>query len=73
MRTTLRRRRPHFRRAVGSSPSEDHSPNWLPLVALQALDQLNAGIIITGSCAEVVEINRSAEAIVRLERIADPK
>src|SRR5262249_40251819 len=33
----------------------------------KAMDQLNAGIIITDSCAEVVEINRSAESIVHLE------
>jgi DNA-binding CsgD family transcriptional regulator len=60
-------RRPHFRRSVGSSRVRRDSRRSRALVAAQALDQLNAGVIITGSCAEVVEINRSAESIVQLE------
>ena len=60
-------RGPHFRGPVGSLLFENNTRNWFPLAAVQALDQLNAGIVITGSCAEVVEINRSAKAIVQLE------
>jgi DNA-binding CsgD family transcriptional regulator len=46
-----------------------HSRNgkWVSSVALQALDQLAAGIIVTDSGAAVVEMNRAGESIVRLE------
>jgi DNA-binding CsgD family transcriptional regulator len=36
-------------------------------VAVQALDQLAAGVIVTDSGAGVLEMNRAGEAIVRLE------
>lgn len=39
----------------------------LPSVALQALDQLAAGVIVTDDGASVLEMNRAGEAIVRLE------
>jgi DNA-binding CsgD family transcriptional regulator len=47
----------------------DHRPNgkWPPYIALQALDQLAAGVIVTDGGAGVVEMNRAGEAIVRLE------
>jgi DNA-binding CsgD family transcriptional regulator len=49
--------------------SPDYRPNgkWPSSVALQALDQLAAGVIVTDSGAGVVEMNRAGEAIVRLE------
>jgi hypothetical protein len=36
-------------------------------VSTQALDHLAAGVIVTNSCAGVIQINRAAESIVRLE------
>jgi DNA-binding CsgD family transcriptional regulator len=44
-----------------------HGRKWRSTVAVQALDQLTAGVIVTDSCAEVVEMNRAAESIVQLE------
>lgn len=40
---------------------------WASSVAMQALDQLAAGVIVTDSGATVVEMNRAGETIVRLE------
>jgi DNA-binding CsgD family transcriptional regulator len=34
---------------------------------MQALDQLNAGVIVTDGCVEVIDINRTAKSIVRLQ------
>jgi DNA-binding CsgD family transcriptional regulator len=36
-------------------------------VALQALDQLGAGVIVTNSCGRIIEMNQIAESIARLE------
>jgi DNA-binding CsgD family transcriptional regulator len=36
-------------------------------VAVQALHQLNAGVIVTDSCVEVVDVNAAAELIVQLQ------
>jgi DNA-binding CsgD family transcriptional regulator len=49
--------------------SPDHRPNgkWPSSVALQALDQLAAGVIVTDGDAAVIEMNRAGEAIVQLE------
>jgi DNA-binding CsgD family transcriptional regulator len=63
---TLRRRRLRLWRAAASSFAEVHSRRWMSSVAAQALDQLNAGVIVTDSRAEVIEINRAAESIVQL-------
>jgi DNA-binding CsgD family transcriptional regulator len=46
---------------------EGHNRRLLPYVALQALDQLNAGVIVTDSCVGVVDINSVAESIVLLQ------
>jgi DNA-binding CsgD family transcriptional regulator len=67
MQTTLRRSRLGSRLAVGSSFQEAHSRRWMSSVAVQALDQLAAGVIVTDGGAGVVEMNRAGEAIVRLE------
>jgi DNA-binding CsgD family transcriptional regulator len=67
MRTMLPHRRTQFRCAVGSSFVKGRRRRWLPIAAVQAVDQLNAGIIVTDSRAKVVEINESAQSIVQLE------
>lgn len=67
MPTMLGRRRLRARRAVASSFAEVHRRRWMSSVAVQALEQLDAGVIVTDSCAEVVEINRAAQAMVQLE------
>jgi DNA-binding CsgD family transcriptional regulator len=36
-------------------------------VAVQALEQLDAGVIVTDGCAAVIEINRPAQSMVQLE------
>jgi DNA-binding CsgD family transcriptional regulator len=46
---------------------EIHNRKWISSVALLALDQLSAGVIVTDSCGRVIEMNRAAEAIVQLE------
>jgi len=67
MQTILRRRRVRLRSASCSSFAKVNSRAWMSSIAAQALDQLNTGVIVTDSCAEVVEINRVAENIVQLE------
>ena len=42
-----------------------HSLGWRSSVALQALDQLAAGVIVTDGEGRVIELNRAAERIVR--------
>src|ERR1700730_8102626 len=64
MHAVLRRRRLRSRRAVGPSFAEGHNRKS---VAEQELDQLVAGVIITGMAAEVIEMNRAGEAIVQLK------
>lgn len=49
------------------SPHNRPNGNSLSSVALQALDQLAAGVIVTDRGAAVVEMNRAGEAILRLE------
>jgi DNA-binding CsgD family transcriptional regulator len=67
MQTILRRRRVRLRSASCSSFAKVNSRAWMSSIAAQALDQLNTGVIVTDSCAEVVEINRVAGNIVQLE------
>src|SRR5260370_9883651 len=67
MQTSLRRSRLRSRRVDGSSFTEAHNRRWMSSVAVQALDQFAAGVIVTDSGAEVVEMNRAGKAIVRLE------
>jgi DNA-binding CsgD family transcriptional regulator len=67
MQDILPRRRLCPRRCIWSPTPEVHSRKWRSIVAVQALDQLTAGVIVTDSCAEVVEMNRAAESIVQLE------
>jgi DNA-binding CsgD family transcriptional regulator len=61
-----RRKRFRSRRFVGWSHTEIHSRRSMPSVALRALDQLCAGVIITDNTGLVIETNRAAEAIVQL-------
>jgi PAS domain-containing protein len=42
-----------------------HSLGWRSSVALRALDQLSAGVIITDREGRVIELNRVAERILR--------
>src|SRR5215469_15595899 len=44
-----------------------HNRSFKSAIAVQALDQLNAGIIVTDSCVEVVDINRAAESTLQLQ------
>src|SRR5260370_39446003 len=67
MQNILRRRRLRPRRCTWSPTPEVHSRKWRSTVALQALDQLTAGVIIADGRAEVIEMNRAAESIVQLE------
>src|SRR4029077_12174651 len=61
-----RRKRFRARRFVGWSHTEIHSRRSMPSVALRALDQLCAGVIVTDNTGLVIEMNRAAEAIVQL-------
>jgi DNA-binding CsgD family transcriptional regulator len=54
------------RRFVGWSHTEIHNKRSIPSVALRALDQLCAGVIVTDNTGLVIETNRAAEAIVQL-------
>ena len=63
----LRRRRVRSQRIAHPSLADAHSRKWLPFVAVQALDHLGAGVIVTDSGSAVVEMNRAGEAILRLE------
>src|SRR5438105_3055567 len=67
MHAISRRRSIRSRRAVGRSVAEVHNRRWISSVAVQALDQLGAGVIVIDSSGRVIEMNRAAEAIVRLE------
>src|SRR5712671_809154 len=67
MQNILRRRRLRPRRCICSPTPEVHSRKWRSTVALQALDQLTAGVIIADGRAAVIEMNRAAESIVQLE------
>jgi DNA-binding CsgD family transcriptional regulator len=67
MQTTLQRDRLHSRRSINSPFAAVHNQRWMASVAVQALDQLAAGVIVTDSGAEVVEMNRAGEGILRLE------
>jgi DNA-binding CsgD family transcriptional regulator len=67
MQTILWRGRLQPRHTVGSPVAEVHSRKWMSSVAVQALDQLTAGVIATDGYAEVIEMNRAAESIVQLE------
>jgi DNA-binding CsgD family transcriptional regulator len=61
-----KRRRFRSRRSVGWSHTVIHDKRSMPSVALQALDQLCAGVIVTDSSGLMIEMNRAADAIVQL-------
>ena len=63
----VERGRLRTRRAGAPVLMETRNRRWVSSVAVQALDQLAAGIIVTDSSAGVVEMNRAGEAIVRVE------
>jgi hypothetical protein len=65
MQTTLQRKL-RSGLVVGSSFPEPHKRTWMSSVAVQALDQLAARVIITDIAAAIVAVNRR-ESIVRLE------
>jgi DNA-binding CsgD family transcriptional regulator len=52
---------------VGWSHAEIHTRRRMSSLALLALDQLGAGVIVIGNCGLVIEMNRAAEAIVHVE------
>jgi DNA-binding CsgD family transcriptional regulator len=61
-----RRKRVRSRRSVGWSHVDIHNRRSMPSVALRALDQLCAGVIVTDNTGRVIEMNRAGEAIVQL-------
>src|SRR2546421_3592223 len=67
MQNILPRGRFRPRRGIWSSTPEGHSRRWMSSIAVQALDQLTAGVIVTDSGAAVIEMNRAARSIVQLE------
>ena len=62
-----RRKRFRSRRFVGWLHAEAHNRRAKLSVALTALDQLCAGVIVTDSGGLVVQMNRAAEAILQIE------
>jgi PAS domain-containing protein len=67
MRAISKPKRIRSRQAIGWSVAEFHNRIWRHSVALGALDQLCAGVIIADNGGQVIEMNRAAESIVRLE------
>jgi DNA-binding CsgD family transcriptional regulator len=67
MRAISTRYRSRPGRRGGWSHSEAHNRRAKLSVALTALDQLCAGVIVTDSGGLVIEVNRAAEAILRIE------
>jgi DNA-binding CsgD family transcriptional regulator len=61
-----RRKRFRPQRSVGWSHAEIHSRRSIPSVALRALDQLCAGVIVTDNTGLVIETNQAANAIVEV-------
>jgi hypothetical protein len=55
------------RLATGWSAAELPNQTWRPSVALRAFDQLCAGVVVTDNGGWVIEMNRAAESIVRLD------
>lgn len=66
MRALSKRKRSRSRRFFGWSHTEVHRQRSMPSVALWALDQLCAGVIITDNTGLIIEMNRAAETIVRV-------
>jgi DNA-binding CsgD family transcriptional regulator len=67
MRAIPKAKRTRSRQPVGWSVAGFHNRRWRLSVALGALDQLCAGVIIADNGGKVIEMNRAAESIVRLE------
>ena len=67
MRVSYRRRKFHSARAVGPSVVESHNLRRRSSIALLVLDQLCAGVIVSDDGGRVIEMNRAAESIVRLD------
>lgn len=67
MRAISNAQRIRSRQRIGWSATGFHNRRWRLSVTLGALDQLRAGVIITERGARVIEINRAAELIVRLD------
>jgi DNA-binding CsgD family transcriptional regulator len=61
-----RGKRVRSRRFVGWSHSEIHSRRSMPSIALRALDQLCAGVVVADNTGLVIETNRAADAIVEI-------
>jgi DNA-binding CsgD family transcriptional regulator len=54
-------------RVAARSFTEAHNRRWMSSVAVRALDQLCAGVIIADNNGRVIEMNRAAEFIVQLD------
>jgi len=61
-----RRKSLRSQRFAGWSHAGTHNRRSNPSVALRALDQLCAGVIVTDNTGLVIETNRTAEAILQL-------
>jgi DNA-binding CsgD family transcriptional regulator len=67
MQAISKRRGIRSRWAIGWSVAGFHTRRWRNSVALEALDQLCAGVIVCDNGGRVIEMNRAAESIVRLD------
>ena len=67
MQAISRRRRAGLQRASFRACTGIRSLRWRSSVALQALDRLCSGVIVSDEGGQVVEMNRGAQAMVRLE------
>jgi DNA-binding CsgD family transcriptional regulator len=67
MHAISRRRRDRSRDRVGSSHAEARNRKDRFSIALEALDRFCAGVIVADNGGRVVETNRAARAILRLE------
>jgi DNA-binding CsgD family transcriptional regulator len=63
----IRPRKFRSRRVVGRSVTEYHNRRWSGVLALQALEQLRAGVILVDSRGRVIDMNCAAKSIVGLE------
>jgi DNA-binding CsgD family transcriptional regulator len=67
MEAITKRRNIRSRRAAGWSMAELHNRRWTQSVALWAIDQLCAGVVVTDNDERIMAMNRTAKSIVRLD------
>jgi DNA-binding CsgD family transcriptional regulator len=67
MRATLKPQRSRSQQSIDWPVAGFQNRKWRHSVALGVLDQLSAGVIIASNGGQVIEMNRAAASIVRLE------